>query len=153
MDAKFTEHLTIPSEEEERPVRIFNSIVLVNDARHCRPKHLWPKGGRELDQHPGWRDQIERYLAAFCEPVRTIADELRCVACDEQVTGHHVGIMDWRYRNRLTFSEEGSMEGRCTKCGYPCRLKHEISLPSGQLLVRLVGFPLFYHPTACQQTN
>jgi hypothetical protein len=46
------------------------------------------------------------------------------------------------------------MEGRCNGCGYPCRLHHAIFMPNdGPLLVRLRGFPLFYHPKATQRHN
>jgi hypothetical protein len=107
----------------------------------------------ELNQHPEWREPIEKYLAAFCEPIRTIADEIKCVACDEQVTGHHIGLQHWKFKQKLVYSEEGTKEGRCANCGYPCRLKHEIFTPENTLLVRLSGFPLFYHPSATQQIN
>jgi hypothetical protein len=151
-DRKLPIELEIPSEEEEHPVRSYNGFVLASDAKHCRPKHLWPNGMQELDQHPDWKESIERYLAAFCEPVTTAAKEICCVACNEQVTGHHMGLDDPRYATKLTYSPEGTMEGRCSGCGYPCRLRHEIALPTGQPLVRIV-IPLFYHPSACQQAN
>jgi hypothetical protein len=150
-DIKFPEHLGVPSEEEERPVRTFNGFVFANDAKHCRPRHLWPRGHTEIKEE--WRESIERYLAAFCEPVTTAAKEICCVACNEQVTGHHVGLDDYRHRTKLTYSPEGTMEGRCTTCGYPCRIKHRIVGPNNVLLVELTEFPLFYHPTACQQIN
>lgn len=142
----------IPSEEDERPVRIFSGIVLANDAYHCRPKHLWPN---DISQaKPEWIPPMELYLANFCKPIRTIADEIRCVACDEQVTGHHVGVLDYRVRGKLGWSEEGTKEGRCLSCGYPMRMRHQIFMPDdGPRLVDLNGFPLFYHPSATQNLN
>jgi hypothetical protein len=146
------EGLVIPPRDEEVPVRTFNGFVFANDAWHCRPIHLWPKGVDELEKHPDWKDQIERYLAAFCEPVTTAAKEICCVACNEQVTGAYINVEDWRHKGKLEFSQEGTWEGRCRSCGYPCRLKHEIMLGE-LLLVRLQAFPLFYHPSATQRTN
>lgn len=148
---KLPDEMKVPSEEEERPVRIFNGYVLANDIRHCRPRHLWPTGHEQIKEE--WRDSIERYLAAFAEPVTTAAKEIVCPACGDQVTGHGQNTKDWRFRHKLTFSPEDTMEGRCANCGYPCRLKHEILSPNKELLVRLQGFPLFYHPAATQQTN
>lgn len=143
--------LVIPPESEEKPVRIFHSVVFANDAYHCRPIHLWPNEIK--DAKPEWLPPMERYLAAFCKPIRTIADEIKCVACDEQVTGHHVGFDHYKYRSNLKFQREGTWEGRCASCGYPCRLKHRIFMPNGQPLVELIGFPLFYHPSATQRNN
>jgi hypothetical protein len=149
-EIKVPASLVIPSEEEERAVRTHNGFVFAHDARHCRIKHLWPKDQGGLK--PEWREPIERYLAAFCEPVRTPADEIVCVACGEQVTAHHVGIGDYRYRDKLKYKKEGTWECRCAMCAYPGRMKHTIFFPpTGEPLVQLIGFPLFYHPTATQQ--
>lgn len=144
--------LTIPSEEDETPARHLNGMLLANPAYICRPKDLWPKGYKELK--PEWVDPIERYLASFARPIRTIADEIKCVACDRQVTGHHVGLADWRFKTALTYSPEGTMEGRCNGCGYPVRVDHKMVMSNGgPLLVHLKGFPLFYHPIATQRTS
>lgn len=148
--------MVIPPEDEERPVRIHNGMVLANDVYHCRPKHLWPRqqDSKELEQHEDWRRAIEKYLAAFAAPIRTIADEVKCPACDTQVTAHHGGLEDYRFRNNLKFKREGTWEGRCGTCGYPCRLVHLIGLPNSDVvLVHLKGFPLFYHPSATSQIN
>ncbi len=132
-------------ENEERPARNANGHVLANPAYHCRPEDLWPSDVEDLK--PEWRDAIERYLFAFARPVRTIADEIRCVACDRQVTGAHVGLADFRTKTALSYVKEGTWEGRCAACAYPARLKHNIFMPdNGPCLVSLTGFPLFYHP-------
>jgi hypothetical protein len=147
-----SDELTIPTREEERPVRHMNGVVFTHDAWHCRPQHLWPKDYKNIK--PEWQDSIERYLAAFVEPVRTVADEIICFVCGSQLTGHSVLLKDYRYQDNLTFSREGTWEGRCTGCGYPCRLKHDIFMPNGgPRLVGLTGFPLLYHPSATQKTQ
>ncbi len=139
-------------EDKERPVRSCAGVVLANDAYHCRVVDLWPKGVAEAK--PEWITAINDYLWAFARPVRTIADEIRCVACDKQVTGAHVGLAEWRTKTALTYSEEGDMEGRCTGCGYPARLRHRIlTRDQTAVLVELKGFPLFYHPDATVKTN
>jgi hypothetical protein len=149
---KISDTYIIPPRSEERPVRSLGDFVFANDAWHCRPVHLWPRGIKDMLEE--WREPIERYLAAFCEPVTTAAKEVCCVACNEQVTGHHVGLDHWKFKQKLTYSPEGTREGRCTTCGYPCRLLHRIvSLDGQHLLVELSDFPLFYHPSATQQTN
>lgn len=140
--------------EGEYPVRSLAGVIFANSAYHCRPKDLWPQGYREMQ--PEWVEPIETYLRDFARPIRTIADELRCLACDLQVTGHHVGLQDWRIKNALSYDPDPktSMEGRCGGCGYPCRLHHAIFMPNGgPLLVRLVPFPLFYHPHSTAKTN
>jgi hypothetical protein len=139
-------------EDGEVPVRNYHGVVLANPAYHCRPRDLWPT---ELDELPMefWHP-LEEYLKRFSRPVRTIADEIRCLACDKQVTGHHVGLQDWRYKSAMTYSTEGTCEGRCNGCGYPVRLFHEIRTLDGEkLIVRLNGFPLFYHPDFCSPIN
>lgn len=139
----------IPSEEDEQPARYAQGVELKNPAYHCRPKDLWPKGVASAEQ--SWLDAMQLYLANFARPIRSIADEIKCLACNTQVTGHHVIITDWRHRTKLKYSPEGTMEGSCTNCGYPARLKHDIYLGQ-QLLVSLKGFPLFYHPSATERS-
>lgn len=144
--------MVVPSEEDERSVFHLNGHVFTTPMKHCRPKHLWPTGLSEM--LPEWVEPVERYLAAFAEPVRTIADEVRCPSCDLQVTGHHIILADYRYKTNINYSPEGTMEGRCTGCGYPCRLKHDIFVPgTTKRIVGLENFPLFYHPSATQRTN
>jgi len=137
----------IPSREEEHPVQIFAGKRLKNPALHCRPEHLWPS---DIKTAPiEWIHSMEIYLANFCKPNRTIADELKCTGCNTQVTGHHVLLADWRHKDAISFDPKGAREGKCNHCGYPCRLDHKIhSLESGKLLVHLKNFPLFYHPSA-----
>jgi len=139
--------LIIPTREEELPILYVSGHALHTPAYHCRPGHLWPKDIALAE--PEWVHSMEVYLANFCEPVRTIADEIRCVACNIQVTGHHVLLTDWRTKSTIKFAPNGTMEGHCVNCGYPCRLNHQIfSLQTKQLLVHLKNFPLFYHPQA-----
>lgn len=151
-EVKIPDHLEIPSREEERPVKTYNGVVLAHEMLICRPEHLWPKGMDELNEHPDWRDAIERYLAAFADPIRTIANEIKCPACGIQVTGHPRSPNAWKYFGAIKYSKEGTKEGRCGGCGYPCRLKHQIFLRETPL-VGLDNFPLFYHPDVCQQIN
>lgn len=132
-------------EDGEKPVRICNGMVLANSAFHCKPVDLWPTKLKEAK--PEWIPAMEHYLNAFARPVRTIADEIRCLACDEQVTAHHLGLADPRFKHKLEFSEKWPHEGRCTSCGYPCQLGHQIFY-GDELLVKLSNFPLFFHPDA-----
>jgi hypothetical protein len=144
--------MRVPPREEERPVRHLHSVVFTHEAWHCRPEHLWPKNYKEFK--PEELDVVVRYLAAFTEPVRTVANELICFVCGSQITGHNVLLKDYRYKKNIEFTREGTWEGRCTECGYPCRLKHDIFIPNGgPRIIGLTGFPLFYHPTATQQTT
>lgn len=138
-------------EEDERPALTCNGIVLANPAYHCKPVDLWPNDLKEAK--PEWIPPMERYLFDFCRPVRTIADEVRCVSCDRQVTGAYVHLADWRQRKAMSFDEKWPYEGRCLGCGYPARLGHEILSPEGQCLVKLSGFPLFYHPDSTSRIN
>lgn len=144
--------MAVPPRSEERPARSLAGYVFANDAWHCRPIHLWPNGMSELEKHPEWKEPIESYLAAFCEPVTTAAKEICCVACNEQVTGAYMSLQDWKQKGKLQFSLEGTREGRCRSCGYPCRLRHRIFLGETPL-VGLDDFPLFYHPSATQPKN
>lgn len=142
----------IPPREGEVPVQIFAGQRLKNPIYHCRPEHLWPKDIQQAN--PSWVKDISLYCANFAEPIRTIADELKCPACDKQVTGHHILLTDWRHKDAITYSPHGTMEGNCTGCGYPCRLKHEIRWSeTGQMLVTLKNFPLFYHPSATERLS
>jgi len=139
--------LMIPEKEFEIPVQIFAGHPLHHPIYHCRPEHLWPKGISEAN--PQWIRDISLYCANFGRPIKTIADEIKCPCCDKQVTGHHVLLTSWQHKDAIKFSPHGTMEGTCTGCGYPCRLKHVIKWKeTGQTLVSLTNFPLFYHPSA-----
>lgn len=142
----------IPAEEDERPVKHLNGVILANDAFHCRPKDLWPNDMEHAK--PEWVPYMELYLANFCRPIQSIAKEVKCVACDKQLTGAYAYMADWKSQNAVNF-DPGSptLEGKCDGCGYPVRCKHTIKLPNGQVLVRLDNFPLCYHPSATERKH
>lgn len=136
----------------EGGIIVVNGTALRNTAYPCMAVDLWPTDVRKAK--PEWVEAMNLYLTDFCRPVRSIADEIKCVACDSQVTGHHVLLTDWKNKEALTYSPHGTMEGRCTRCAYPMRMKHEIfSGDKTQLLVRLEGFPLFYYPPSLKKVQ
>lgn len=142
-----TEELkTIPTENEEIGIRQYSGNVFKNIAKHCRPRHLFPAGDL-LDAQPEWINAIELYLANFCEPVRNIANEVHCVACNQKLTGPQ-GMVDWKTRGAMLVDTTiPTKEGRCSGCAYPVRCDHRIELPDGRLVVHLSWFPMQYHPS------
>lgn len=147
-----TNQRIIPTEEDEVAVRQMNGILFVNNAYHCRPKDLWPS--ELVDAKPEWVRAMELYLANFCRPIQSIAREVKCVACDKQLTGAYAHMADWRHASAVTVNtSSATLEGRCSGCGYPVRCRHEIKLPDGRTLVRLDNFPLCYHPSATERAN
>lgn len=136
----------IPSEEEERPVYQLRGHVFKHPMKHCRPRHLWPQGHQNFSEDE--RKAAEIYLANFAEPIRSIAEEVKCPACDSQVTGHHTIVTDWRHKNAITWDPQ-TMEGHCVTCGYPMRMSHKVLL-GDRVIFFLKEFPLFYHPNATQ---
>jgi hypothetical protein len=135
----------IPTEEEEKPVHGYAGFTFKNVATHCRVKHLFPpKPDEQVPEQ--WTNAMTLYLANFCEPVRNLANEVHCVACNAKLTGPY-GMEDWRTRNAIKLDTTSpTLEGRCNNCGYPMRCQHDIKLPTGETLVKLAGFPLMYHP-------
>lgn len=137
----------IPTKEKEVAVRGFGGYTFKNPALHCRPEYLFPKADLETAQ-PEWVEALVLYFANFCEPVRNIANEIHCVACNTKLTGPQ-GMDDWRTRGALAVNlESPKREARCTTCGYPTRCAHQVFLPNGKLVVALNWFPLQYHPHA-----
>ncbi len=141
------ENLVIPTEEEETAVRSYSGYMLKNRALHCRPKHLFPQADLETAA-PAWTTAMQLYFANFCEPVRNLANEVHCVACNARLTGPQ-GMADWLTRGALMVDTESeTLEARCTACAYPARCAHRVYLPDGRLVVALNWFPLQYHPSA-----
>jgi len=145
-----TETKPIPAEEQETPVSSVNGFVFKHPATHCRVKHLWPpKPGETVPEE--WTNAMTLYLANFAEPVRNLANQVQCFACNSLLTGPY-GMADWRTRGAISLNTDTpTLEGKCNGCGWPLRAFHEIKLPTGQLLVRLDGFPLLYHPSATER--
>lgn len=142
-----SDYKRIPAEGAETPVMGFGGYLFKNKALHCRPRHMFPVADLEQAEQI-WVDAIELYLANYCEPVRNIANEIHCVACNARLTGPQ-GMQDWRTRGALAVDETSStLEARCTGCGYPARCNHKITLPDGRLVVAMQWLPLQYHPTA-----
>jgi len=137
--------LVIPTREQEQPVQGYGGVLFKNKAYHCRPEHLFPSGDLETAR-PEWVSVMTLYLANYCEPVRNIANEIHCVACNAKLTGPY-GMEDWRSRGALSVDESlDTHEARCVNCGYPARCSHTMNMPDGRLLVRLSWLPLMYHP-------
>jgi len=144
----------IPTLAEETPIRSHNGFVFSNPAYHARHDDLWPPkaGVQPPDQ---WiRDSVDLYLGNFCRPVVSIAKEVRCVACNADLTAPYGTDQKWAMHStplKIDY-QSGSHEARCGGCGYPVRCKHIISPPPPRPmlppLVKLDFFPLCYHPSA-----
>lgn len=133
----------------DRGIKFVAGKEIYNLAFHCTIKDLWPREHQKAE--PQWVESINNYLVDFCRPIRTIADELRCVACNQQVTGHHILLMNQATKHALSW-DPSTNEGRCEGCGYPVRVRHTIrTLDGQQVLVDLQDFPLFYHPSAIKK--
>jgi hypothetical protein len=128
----------------DAPVREVAGTTLAHPAYRCSVRDLWPT---EMARFKGSHVQdMENYLADFAQPVRNIADEMSCIGCGAQLTARTQQTAD-RIGRTVEVDEE-SGEGRCLKCGYPLRALHMIYSREGQLLMKLVGFPLLYHPAS-----
>lgn len=143
----------IPPESEEIPVRNYNGFVLANPAYHCRHDHLFPPRAGEPPVPEGWRMACDLYLANFCKPIRNIANQVSCVACNQLM----VAPQGKQLANAISWDPNTEFgEGRCEGCGYPIRTGHKIwELPrhGRQLLVSLPFFPLCYHPRALEKRS
>lgn len=150
MDLEQEDLPQIPTEEQETPVTRYGSHILKNKALHCRPRHMFP--ATDLEQaEQAWVDAMVLYLANFCEPVRNLANQIHCVACNATLTGPQ-GMLDWKTRAALRVDESSpTLECRCTQCGYPGRAQHTIRLPDGRLVVQMNWLPLQYHPATLQK--
>lgn len=131
----------------EMPTRTAGGRSLKNPAYVCTARDLWPTELDELTED--YRHDLDCYLRNFCRPVRNIADEVKCVACDAQLTARLQSTAD--KLGRTVEIDERTGEGRCIKCGYPLRAVHRMYGSDGRLLVSLVGLPLMYHPHATER--
>lgn len=152
MSTNFWQEDKIPTLEEERPIKNHNGFVFSNPAFHCRHDDLWtPRPGDNLSTEG--RRAIDVYLANFCRPVQSIAKEVRCVACNVNLTFP----MGGRERRTITMdTSSATKEGRCTDCGYPLRCTHIITLlppHPPHVVVKLEFFPLCYHPSATKRAG
>lgn len=139
----------IPTLEQERPIRRHGGFTFKNDALHCRLNHLFPAADL-AEANEQWTKVMELYFANFCEPVRNLANEIHCVACNAKLTGPY-GLADWRTVGAVLLDETSpTLEGRCTNCAYPLRARHILHMPSGELLLKLEWIPLLYHPSTLQ---
>ena len=141
----------IPPPEEEKPVTTLLGMVLANKAWHARHDDLWPPKAGQEPVKPEWRDAIDLYLGNFCRPVKSIANEVHCVACNGLLTKPYAGP---DHRGISVDPTSPTLEAKCESCGYPIRCKHAITLPPPNnhvLLVRLEYFPLCYHPSATER--
>ncbi len=91
-------------------------------------------------------NRMTLYFGNFCEPVRNLANEVHCVACNQKLTGPY-GMDDWRTRAALHVDTSSpTLEARCSGCAYPVRCRHVVKLTDERVLVHLDWFPLMYHP-------
>lgn len=133
----------------ELPVRKLAGRELKHPAYVCRAVDLWPSEIRELsDQH---HQDLDNYLRDFARPIRNIADEMSCLGCGAQLTARTEKTA--QKLGRTVDVDEETGEGRCLNCGYPLRALHMMRSRQGQLLVRLVGFPLLYHPNSTKRNS
>jgi hypothetical protein len=146
---------TIPSVEEEKPIRNLHGYVFSNPAYHARHDDLFPPKAGEPPVPQEFRDAIDIYLGNFCRPVRSIANEVRCVACNEDLTtpyGREALITQLGGARLKVDRQSPDLDARCGNCGYPVRCRHVISplppRPPVPVLVRLDFFPMCYHPRA-----
>lgn len=131
------------------PTREVAGRPLHHDAYVCRAKDLWPTELKELSQ--SHQEDLDRYLRDFARPIRNIADEMSCIACGSQLTARTEKTA--KKLGRTVEVDEETGEGRCLQCGYPLRALHRMYARDGQLLVRLIGFPLLYHPLSTKRTQ
>jgi hypothetical protein len=133
----------------DTPVREVAGHTLAHPAVPCTARDLWPT---ELDElSPAHREDLDHYLRDFSKPIRNIADEVSCIGCGQQLTARTQRTAD--ELGRTVDVDEKTGEGRCVKCGYPLRALHMMYSRDGLLLVRLVGFPLLYHPHSTKRAN
>lgn len=133
----------------EAPVRELAGHTLAHPAYRCSVRDLWPTEAKELSG--SHQQDLENYLSDFARPVRNIADEMSCIGCGAQLTARTQQTAD--KIGRTVDVDEETGEGRCLKCGYPLRALHMIYSRQGQLLVKLVGFPLLYHPGSTSRNS
>jgi len=140
----------IPTKEQEKAVTVFHGVQLMSPAYHARHDDLWPPRAGEALPKEEWRRAIDLYLGNFCRPEKTIANHVKCVACDLELSGSQ---LTYRKSALKLNTETESAEASCSRCGYPVRCKHKITMPAPNehvILVVLDFFPMCYHPTATE---
>lgn len=145
----------IPSLEEERPIHSLQGYVFTHAAYHARHDDLWPPKAGQEPVPDEFRQAIDLYLGNFCRPIKSIASEVRCVACGEDLTtpyGRSALVTQLGGARLKVDRQTPTLEGRCGNCGYPVRCKHTIRplapRPAFPPLVQLDFFPMCYHPSA-----
>jgi hypothetical protein len=129
------------------PVRTVAGRELKHPAYVCTARDLWPKDLDELTKSQ--QEDLDRYLKDFAKPIRNIADEVSCLACGKQLTARTEKTA--QQIGQTVEANPDTGEGRCINCGYPLRALHQMFSRTGQLLVKLSGFPLMYHPNSTQR--
>lgn len=136
--------LTIPEEDSEDPITTFSGHPLKFPAKHARFHHLWAiEAAEELE--PEQKAAIDVYLANFCEPIKAVNNQVRCVGCGtELLNPQHPAFVS---RGIDIDPSTQTLEGRCPSCAFPVRSRHLIYDFEGKnLLVALNFFPMCYHP-------
>jgi hypothetical protein len=130
------------------PTRTVAGRELKHPAYVCGAKDLLLQSEMEVVT-PDQLQDLDSYFRDFARPIMNIADEVSCVACGAMLTAKSEKTA--QKLGRTVDVDEETGEGRCLKCGYPLRAIHRIYSRTGQLLVRLVGFPLMYHPLSTKR--
>lgn len=145
----------IPPLEHEKPIGSLKGFIFANPAWFCRHDDLWPPKPGEPLPDDRQRKSIDLYLANFCRPVKSIANEVRCVACGQDLTTPY----GQKVKTSLTQTflkvdrQSPTGEAKCGGCGYPVRTKHVIRYIGSSIpVVKLDFFPLCYHPSATDRT-
>ena len=143
--------IQVPPLEHEKPVRSLKGMIFANPAWHARHDDLWPPKAGVEGPTPDQRRMIDVYLANFCRPIKSIANEVRCVACNEDLTtpyGKNIKTSFGRVYLKID-QQTSTKEARCGGCGYPIRTKHTIKYIGSSIpVVTLDFFPMCYHPSA-----
>lgn len=131
------------------PARQLAGTEFKHLAYRCKATDLWPNDVKELSA--AHQHDLDVYLGDFARPIRNIADEVSCFACGAQLTARTQETAD--KLGKTVECDEVTGEGRCLGCGYPLRALHLMYSTEGQLLVRLMGFPLLYHPYSTKRSQ
>lgn len=146
---------TIPPLEHEKPVSSLKGMMFKHQAWHARHDDLWPPKAGEKRPTDEQRRTIDLYLANFCRPIKSIANEVACVACGKNLTAPYGQLkVSFQDTPPLKIDRHSfTREARCGNCGYPVRCKHVIKYTGSNIpLVRLDFFPMCYHPIATDRT-
>lgn len=89
------------------------------------------------------RATLDKYFHAFAKPVRVPKEEanmlygsLRCLNCETVLSGA-LGSFQWGIVHG---------EGRCSKCGWPCRAYHYPKHGDEKIFDKRMEFILQFHP-------